>query len=249
MAPFLGGAYLSEEESVSYWPEILSAAAAASAILFQLHLQHRSSLQLQRASSADQLRLEIYKEFSGKIAPAEEALGDCKHQVWSLLLNVERLVAGKEDRLNYVYADLAAGFDRASTAFGELVRWVERYEIAFAGFTRIKESIAVERRSLLDAYSDFNRSLTLPLLAEKRLRENQPVPGPIAAALTPEVVEAAQAMGKKYQDKIMDFVGYAWDVRVEAQNALLGPVFGRKLAPRRPTDPRVLVLGRVREGS
>ena len=55
-------------------------------------------------------------------------------------------------------------------------------------------------------------------------------------------LEQLIAISDVYTDRAADMTGYLYDVSIEAQNLLLGKLFGNQLPRRQPLDKKVLVL-------
>lgn len=134
----------------------------------------------------------------------------------------------------------------AMQKLAEVLYVMDKYEIAFTDFTAMKLHISETSRKLMGAMSDLHnftlQFLPMDVMEDDRAKFggakviNQPMPDPPAIAQIRTLSEVAAGVN-------MDLASYLHDLRIEAQNVLLSPVFGGKQAPKRvPGDPRFQVL-------
>lgn len=154
---------------------------------------------------------------------------------------------------SYTAERLISENSAASSGLISVLRILEDYEIAFAGFERIRQRIGERMQALAAAYRDFYDMvlpfLTIVLSEEEararglaRVQEREPPP----ADRIPVIQEAFERVNAA----AFDLLSFLFDVRVEAQNHLLGGIFpGRQVPQRRPQDPRLEVMRRALESS
>lgn len=220
-------------------------------IVWQIGRQHRNSLNLQKENMKHQLRLEIYRDLAHKISKANNSLSTTLSKVISLpsslslkqytksILHFEPMpIEDRAETISQLHSSAVADIISLATA-------IEEYEIAIPNFTSFKRAFCGEKLEIFQkAFSTFHEEV-LPFLpidvpedkvAELRKKVIIP-PYP-----NKEAIEKLKELADKYLEKVADFHGYLTDLSIEAQNHLLGSLFNRKLPPRQPTDPSVIVL-------
>lgn len=223
---------------------------AAWLIIWRIGCEHRNSLNLQKENMKDRLRLEIYRDLTQKISKANNALGAALSKITSLPINLET----KQYLKSVLRFEPIPVEDRAETVSQlhfsavefiiSLVTAMEEYEIAIPTFTSFSRTFCNQLEKFTNSFSLFYEEV-LPFLPidvpqDKIAELNTKV-------ITPdypdkEKLEELRRLANKYLGEVATFHGYLRDLSIEAQNHLLGSLFNRKLPPRKPTDPSIIVL-------
>ncbi len=100
-----------------------------------------------------------------------------------------------------------------------------------------REALVIKLRQLSDAYLPLVNVLPYLLISEKGINdpENLLIPGE-------KDFETLQAKINDFHEVSYDVVSFLYDIRVEMQNSLLGPLFPRVIPVRAPKDDSHLVL-------
>jgi hypothetical protein len=196
--------------------------------------QHRRTASLQEAHLRHQLQLDIFREISAQVRTTAASLSASVSTVRSIVLQLD-LEARGWNRVRITTDDLLDSREAASRALIDLILVLERYEIVFYRLRSARVALDETHRRMLEASSAFHSGLGL--LAPHR---DGPNPHPFRA--TNEAVEDLKPLADAFTDACGELQSYCLDLQIEAQNVLLGELFGRHVPPRRPGDPSVKVL-------
>lgn len=219
---------------------ILSAAALVIGfvlISWQLDRQHANTLEANRREAQDKLRLDIYSVIAARIEATNVPL---THVGMLPTAFVGELTIREQTGAasSHTFDDFQRASMAASSSVIALMAVLELYEIVIPEFAIFREKIAAAWRSVSVASGDFLH------LAGSHL-------GPFPGEPPSEHVRELSRLASVTQAASIAASGVVWDLRVEAQNYLLGGLFpGRRVPPRTPGDPtvRVTTLGAGRTG-
>lgn len=224
---------------------------------WQINRQFRNTIASQRANKLEELRVQIYKEIAEKIEICQTALS--KSYVTTMVLPSFFEIKSYEDNKaraeglpesSYAilqrYPAITAELSDAMQKLAEVLFVMDKYEIAFNDFTSMKIHIRETSDKLTKAMSEFHnyvlRFLPMDVTEDDRANLggakviNPPMPDAAAIAQIRALSEVAREVN-------LDLTCYLHDLRIEAQNVLLSPIFDGKQAPKRvPGDPRFKVL-------
>lgn len=170
------------------------------------------------------LRLELYKELGDRLLGTQEALVDAITATNSFvdraqqLLEISRPVAPNDARF----------WDPqrvASAALDSLIHTLDKYEILFTDTLSAGDSVRAGPLPLTEAAGRF------ALVAAPFISSSEQ-PNPTASQL-----EVLRLKAAEYQALAMVLHERIGDLRVHAQNALLGPLLGRRLALPKAGEP------------
>lgn len=233
---------LGPENWVDHFWRAVSILVPAMIAVWQVNRNYRSNLRLQQEQVKRQQALDIYKEFSS----AWEAATGKTQQLFGVVVSLRTYVTLRANpvfrdfspALSHDTSDLIQSANELTTELLRFTSIIEKYEIVFQGFTQMRvntneQGIKVHRdvAELLTAFG--------PLVPADR--HNHALNGFIPVA-TATQLEALNAVVDAWQEGLMDLQAFLHDLRLEAQNHLIGPFYGRKLPPRKPGDPAVRVL-------
>lgn len=207
----------------------------ATVVVYQLGVQHASSMSLLREGKREELKLKIYEEMMDKVATYIEASRDARSYATFAASDSALNLANRAANLPaYITPRRVAEFVRlhgvAGFAASDLMLQIEKWEIAV-------ERIEVFRYAL--AHTNRRRSDLLPELLQAML----PVlPAEIDGNVRPQhyghpQVQHLSEVVERYEALAWDLDSYVFDLTVEMQNALLASLFNRRVARREPPDP------------
>lgn len=239
---------------------VLSVAGGALVVMWQLGRQHKATLEQQRHQMREQLKGEIFRDISNRLNKASDSLGTFIITSMTLIINLQL----RRDFLDQSGRPYITGADytpeRIIGEHGEAVKGViavmhllEDYEIAFTGFQGMKQRLAEKLQELADRFREFYEA-ALPYLTKSVDEETSRKYGVAAGTYTPEPPVREQlvridGLARGTQSVLHDLTAFIWDIRVAAQNYLLGGVFpGQRAAERQPQDPSMEVLRQVFHG-
>lgn len=210
---------------------ILSAAALVLGFIllsWQLNRQHVNALEANRREAQDKLRLDIFNTIAARIEATNAPLtyvGSLPTGFVGELVIRER--TGAPSR--HGFDDFQRASKQASDSVIALMAILELYEIVMPEFVVFRKRLAEVLQRVSVASGDFLQ------LAGGYL-------GPLAGAPPPEHTKELSRLASATQAASIAVSGVVWDLRVEAQNHLLGGLFpGRRVPPRTPGDPSVQV--------
>jgi hypothetical protein len=131
---------------------------------------------------------------------------------------------------------------KVQEAVVNLFKTLESYDI-------ITPNLGIFRIALSSASHDLNNAFTLlfsellrflPVdVPEDRVKELGIIEPPMP---TQDQLETIEHLADQYYKATVDVGCYLYDLSVEAQNILLGKLFGHRLSPRQPSDPKIKVI-------
>jgi hypothetical protein len=195
-----------------------------------------------RATGKAEMKLKLFEELRQGI----EAAGESGHEISSLVFMLPMQsnnywnmvgrgyqmtpVADRFPKINDLH--MAAG--RKITA---LISLLETHDIVSEHFELFRRALACACKDVEEAKTELTPVLfrTLPI----DLPGN---PVPIVQHVTvPQLAELTEKCNR-YWNLMQTLLNYIHDIKIEAQNLLLGGIFSRRVPPRKPADPRIWVL-------
>jgi hypothetical protein len=211
-------------------------------ILFQLYLQHRSTLAAQTEKMKDDLRLRIFDELNASLKAASRAFGistailllpDKIAHFWKFIdePNIPSVrLKERADLLRKAHADLSA-------RLSEVTDSLERYEIVIKGIAPARQEFCKkcgEVNSLFSGiFSYLLRFLPFDYIDHTGTAQ---VKGP----LRPSQADFSKFKNlcDEYYQHTLTIQCYLWDLSHISQNSLLGDMFPNRLGGRKPAKPK-----------
>ena len=218
-------------------------------ILWQMKRQHRSSLALQRENLRAELKLQIYKELAGKISDASQKTIDVVTMVRLIIPNFISYfqefshvtspspVPDREPRIRNAHFE-------ALSSISQLISKLEEYEI-------VNPNLPIFRTAFRAAHHDIEKAfwplhdILLQYLPHDVPKDRQIQLGTdVILSKVPDQqgLDKIRRASERYDEAISDASCYLYDLAREAQNALLGGLFDHTIPPRKPIDPRHVVI-------
>lgn len=238
--------------SWSWVDSVISAVAVLFAVwivVWQVGKQFENGQRLQRQNAREKLWLDIYREICSLITEAYSAQIDAHLYASAVTSEIGLWRSADFVGIPNTYHDRRAmKFMNLNTELSEkvskLTRVLEQYEI-------IQPNLSLFRIAFNATLHDIrNSSNTLFSLYLRMLPTDIPenMRGQIGQdVVVPEMPTEAQAselarLSEVYEGHVHDLGGFIFDFQVEAQNNLLGDLFGNRVSRRRPADPDVVVV-------
>lgn len=216
---------------------------AALMVVYQLGRQARFATEQTRETEAMKLKLVVYDEVAAACRQAEMREVNLSSFVRAVPMQFigydAAIAAGAPGTVpKSRAAKLLKLRSQLSRAVSDLFVLIEKWEIIDSRLCIFRFWFSAAEHEINEAFQAyFELALrTFPRddsNAPSRLQWNYPT-APDRAAL--------EAAGDKLTDKLMTLGGFVADFRTEMQNILVGELFGKRAAPRRPLDPAVVVL-------
>lgn len=239
---------------IEFLLQVLGIAAAAIVVVWQVGRQHRGNLELQKERLKDEQKLLFFDSLSEKIAEADSALGAVSS--WgSAVPSALRQFLRQSEIPNFRpapprhrAATLLELQNQANRALIAVISTIEYREAIDPTFVAFRYAIARQNELCGRVFHEFHLAI-LPLLPV------DPPPEAAASGVQPrtlktptvEDVAALEKVGGKLQQEYLTLSDFLSDLSREAQNRLLGGLFGNRVQERKPLDPSVLVLGTTKE--
>ena len=236
---------------------------AAFMIVWQMGKQHRSSLDLQKENARAGIRAEIYSTLIDGINEAASAQINASSYVRFLPVSLRiyrdntRLVMNplpvkeRSEEMRQRHYEMTNSIIRLLSIF-------ESYVIAVPEFGVFQDAFNSAIHDVGEAFDPLFQG-TLRILpvdapaaqdAGRVVNEQGPLPAHVIAPLTDNEFQELDQLVERYLDAAGDIACYIYDLRVEAQNALLSDLYPNQRAPRRePRDPiyRVVTVENAEE--
>ncbi|NVN91588.1 MAG: hypothetical protein HXX11_13435 [Desulfuromonadales bacterium] len=225
--------------------------------VWQINRQLRNTITAQKSNKMDELHLAIYKEIGEKIEVCQAALSKTYTTTMTIpsffelkfTEDAKARAAGLQES-NYEiqnrYPIVTSEFYASMQKLTEVIFVMDKYEIAFIDFNNMKNNILQTSKNLHLAMSTFHRYILDFLPMDIPEADRQKIGGANVIKLAmPDAAAIAKmrALSDAAKEVNLDITSYLHDLRIEAQNVLLGPIFDKRQVPKRvPGDPRYQVL-------
>lgn len=209
-----------------------------------LFAQHHSATTLQRDANRDELRMRVFEILTSHIRKVSSASSAAK--VYALLahaaLNQRAAILASGTAwppVTYRAAEMLKRNSELQEAAHELLIEVERWETAIPTGKVFRLAFVSTSHDNQEAFFDLHTALLRMLPMERDAATGELFPPPTPSA---DELEALERLVEKYATSVDDLTSYSHDLRVQMQNEVLQPLFGRTIEPRVPLDPACLVV-------
>lgn len=192
---------------------------------------HNSNIEAQRRQLQNEVRVRAYEELNTLVAAADAALAEA-NSVWR---NVPPF--GLEQRLQVKPGEgyeLSQELNRVTYDFSgsvnEVLMYVEHHRFLLGPLESMRLHIHVDSRKFSRLAYDAWHQLSVDLISDRYQQDAQ------------KFRASAEKLMEPVMERALDVAVYLGDLRTEAQNLLLGDVFGYQAPARRPRDPSQKVL-------
>lgn len=220
-------------------------------VLFQINRQYKSNLKLQQQHFKDKIKLQIFKEINERITVATNTYVELSSKVHLVVTKIDNNIFLKKEGVkpkpllerSSDYIDYHSSFSKSVI---ELVYILEKYVITDRIFEIFNMALQSSNYELEKTFQPLNKSL-LKLLPVDVPEEKQQSLGTNVIVLQKvsdqDLVELQNHLDS-YNNKLVDLCCYLHDLKVQAQNILLGGVFDNKVSPRKPKDKKIIVVAK-----
>ncbi len=221
----------------------LGIVVAASMIVFQLGRQHQNELNRQNENFKGQLKLQIYQEFSQRLASASEAVGIAG--LYAMGSHTHSVIYAKQISQGMTPSPVAERalllLDKQRVASDEAVGvsfLFEKYQVVHPDFDIFLTAISAASHDLGVAFRALFDFMLIHFPVDARASADVDN----VKVLKATELEDLHALASEYQRASMALDCYLSDMRVELQKLLLGHLFEAVVPRRRPADPSVKVV-------
>ncbi|HEY3287730.1 MAG TPA: hypothetical protein VGJ96_11500 [Gemmatimonadaceae bacterium] len=225
--------------------QIITAAGLILGVLLaylQVQKNHAAALKLQEAHLRNDLKLRLYDRVSERFSTCSSLLSKAHFvhtgvfSAWHMRVRQGFSVAPQQ-----LASEMSETAHAGAASVNAVLEIVEHYEIAFPRFETIRRELSEKHRELLAAQTALWNAIMMFLPFADATTGTKV--GPLGFPTEIQLAEFG-SLHTKYQDVCNDISGYMIDLQIEAQNELLGELFGRTVPPRSPLDPVHQVLAR-----
>ncbi|MCE9584697.1 MAG: hypothetical protein K8T20_19570 [Planctomycetes bacterium] len=202
---------------------------------------HKSALVLQGEEKKNELRADLFKQLVEKLVAAGAALSKAHSAVTTTGDIFSMHLKNPDIYPRQGWQDFYAAQAEAASSFSEVISAVEAHEIVFPRTKTLIPKLVQKSKDQGLAFSLF-LSAALPHLVRKAPDQTGQRPDPPVNPPDEKQVAKIKERAGEYGSLTMDLACYVKDLSVEAQNLLLGPIFGGRVEPRKPDDPKYEVL-------
>lgn len=221
-------------------------------LIFQLNKQHRNNLNLQRQQFKAKIQKEIFNEISDGINQSTNALIKVQSKLFAVSQKIDSKRFLKSEGINTKplseriedFIDYHHSFSESIT---EVIFILEKYVITdriFEIFNMALQSVSYDLD--ISYYQKVNESLLKYLPIDLPESKQQKIG--VEVFEPKEKAEVDFDNFKKnisnYNKLLMDITSYLHDLKIEAQNILLGEIFDNKVSPRRSNDREYVVVSK-----
>lgn len=225
---------------------VLGIFAGAGMIIWQLGRQHKNELKIQKENCREQLRLEIYQEFSKTLEEASEKNSDVGMYAFLIPMSLNIYINQIGSGFNPVPVmsraiEFSNKHSEASSSIIKLIRLFEKYEIISPELEIFKLAINVAIHDMEDGFNPLHSFLLqiLPMDIVDSAGDTQ-----LANIIIPtqEQMNQLDTLVSAYKSAADDLSGYLYDLNIEIQGMFLGRLFDNKIKKRVPIDPKIKVV-------
>lgn len=201
---------------------------------WQLKEQYANTLEADRVQAQDRIRVDIYREIATRIESAGPHFARLITLPLVFMIELKyRIARPMPPESQFSFESMHETLNRSSEAIITFLTSLESYEIVMPEFIVFRKQFGSKLQDLNSPLSEFIQSAGL-LASPKRLAIKWPPDS--------EDITKLEALVTEVSEIGHDLQGLTMDLRVDAQNYLLGDIFpNRRVPPRHPGDPSTLV--------
>lgn len=241
---------MNETSQLPIWVTPLLTTAGLLLVVAGMWWQHRSNLLRQAENLRNEFRLRVYRRLADAIETASERVSKASawpgsaitHLMMSQTVEGLGIPPGLTDKRIADFLALDAGVHEAVI---EVISVLEQEEIAIPGFRIFVMGLSVQMDLHRKAFSEFWPELQPFIPVDVPEGKRASLGG--AEAILPkrpgdEDITRLDSLAEVYSGECTTALAYLRDLSIEAQNRLLGPLFGRQIRHRAPRDPEHKVI-------
>jgi len=220
-------------------------------LIFQLNKQHKNNLNLQREQFKAKIQKEIFNEISDGINQSTNALIKVQSKLFAVSQKIDSKRFLKSEGINTKplserTVDFIDYHHSFSKTIIEVIFILEKFVITDRIFEIFNMALQSVSYDLDKSYQKVNDSLLKFLPIDLPEDKQQKIGVEILEPKEKGEVEFDTLKNNisNYNEFIMDITSYLHDLKIEAQNILLGEIFDNKVSPRRPNDREYVVVSK-----
>jgi hypothetical protein len=220
-------------------------------IIFQLNRQHRNSLKLQQQQFKAKIHQEIFNDISDGIYQSTNAYVKLSSKLLAVRQKIDTNLFLKNEGISPKplsertndYIDYHHSFSKSIV---ELIFVLEKYVIIDRIFEIFNMAFQSASYDLDKDYQNVNDSLKkfLPVDVPKEEQQKLGVKILEPKQKSENEFEKLEEAISNYNKKLMDITCYLHDLKIEAQNILLGEIFENSVSPRKSNDREYVVVSK-----
>ena len=226
---------------------IIAAVIGFAGIIWQIGRQARHAVEQNRQNEATKLKLQIYQEILRSIDQASHPMAKLHVELLDLIAHLRALHDVRPARVlnppSQRFSEFSATTASASKAWGRLMQIVEQWVVIDPRLDIFREAFAASGHECSKASHSDLIPLLVRILPQDNPATGQPYPWQPPSE---QDLNALQPKVERVCELLTDRSAYLQDLQTEAQNLLVGDLFGNKAPPRKPPDPRRLVISLAR---
>jgi len=243
---------VSKQNDFDYGPlsTLLGITVSVALIIWQIGRQYKNNIELQRENNREKLKLEIYSDYRKRITEAQQkiisASTKAQAMVDDLKFNLAQIQRGGSPlSISGRAKDMRDAHYAAIFSLVDLSNLIEQYEIINPNLEIFLIGFSYANHCMEKAFVPYHQLLLefLPLdvLPQDQARAGTDVIGPRKEA-SKDDLERMEQRAKDYGEATFNASCYVLDLAKEAQNIFLGKLFSHTIPPRKPLDPKYIVL-------
>jgi len=218
---------------------------ATKTVVWQLGKQHKSSLELQRRNSGEALGMKVHEILTTRVKSANEAIGIAISSAIMIVPNLKAYSWQKGLGLDPAaisarVPSLSALQSAVSNEKNFLIAEFESWSIVFPDIDVFRAALNAAHHDAAEAFQKLANELwaVLPMdMGDGSV--HVPTRG---NNLGDADLKRLGDLISNYTSALEELGSFVDDLSVESQNVLLSGIFERKVAPRKPGDPKRIVI-------
>ena len=218
-------------------------------IVWQMNRQHKGALELQRKNAKEALKVELHKSLVDYVDSAVDAQSDAAMYVYmlpsSLLAFQTQVEMGMDTspikERSSIFSDKHFAGRNAIT---KLIGALESYEIVNPGLRIFRTALASAEHDVNDSQRELFFELLKVLPIDVPHERQNKIGAEVIWRSPPdrEKTVELQRLIQTYFDCSLNVTTYLYDLKIEIQNTLLSGLFETRIEPRKPLDPKCVVI-------
>lgn len=237
-----------------WWVEpvinFLAIIVGAGMVIYQMRSQHQGNMALQEKQSQEKLKLEVYETLAFQIDEAQKEITSLSSMIFTLPSKIEFYWRSKNQwgfdppPIEPDANALIKNRHRSQTIVTNLIFTLEKYEAALFELSNFYLAFSLQGGVLDKTFREFLLTI-LPFLPSE-------IPPDKAAKLGIKITTPLEPSNEEfkelkdaadiYHNAALDLICYIKDLSIEAQNHLVGSLFGKLIPSRKPNDPSCIVI-------
>lgn len=189
-----------------------------------------------------EIRVALFEKLIDRLVETSAATSASSSMVYLCGEVLERSLENKDIYTRHKPIDFHDANQRTTKDLTALIFAIESHEIVLPKSKLLVEKLTSKGNELGYSFSSFFSSILPHLFMVTTGSPGGPIREEPANRPSADQVAEIKKRAKEYCDLSNDVSMYLKDVMTEAQNLLLGPIFGGKVEPRKPLDPKYAPL-------